>query len=120
MSLAIGKRGQNARLTARLTGWEVDIDAEHVVTKGFEEKVAEAVAQIASIPGVTREQADALVHAGITRLEDLLSADASDLAEILPGGENAAVVLESARAEAERRKLQVGADSAAGAGASKH
>ena len=41
LSLAIGKRGQNARLTARLTGWEVDIDAEHVVTKGFEEKVAE-------------------------------------------------------------------------------
>jgi N utilization substance protein A len=120
LSLAIGKRGQNARLTARLTGWEVDIDAEHVVTKGFEEKVAEAVAQIASIPGVTREQADALVHAGITRLEDLLSADASDLAEILPGGENAAVVLGAARAEAERRKLQVGADSGAAAGASKH
>jgi N utilization substance protein A len=59
VSLAIGKRGQNARLTARLTGWEVDIDAEHVVTKGFEEKVAEAVEQIAAIPGITREQADA-------------------------------------------------------------
>src|SRR5208337_4493353 len=52
LSLAIGKRGQNARLTARLTGWEVEIDAEHVVTKGFEEKVAEAVAQIALIPGI--------------------------------------------------------------------
>jgi hypothetical protein len=79
LSLAIGKRGQNARLTARLTGWEVDIDAEQIVTKGFEEKVAEAVAQIAAIPGITREQADALVHAGITRLEDLLSAEAGDL-----------------------------------------
>jgi hypothetical protein len=43
LSLAIGKRGQNARLTAKLTGWEVDIDAEVIVTKGFEEKVAEAV-----------------------------------------------------------------------------
>ena len=32
LSLAIGKRGQNARLTARLTGWEVDIDAEHIVS----------------------------------------------------------------------------------------
>src|SRR5208282_347103 len=30
LSLAIGKRGQNARLTAKLTGWEVDIDAEHI------------------------------------------------------------------------------------------
>jgi len=120
LSLAIGKRGQNARLTARLTGWEVDIDAEHVVTKGFEEKVAEAVAQIASIPGITREQADALVHAGITRLEDLLSADASDLAEIVPVGESAAAILEAARAEAERRKLQVGAEPAPAGGLSKH
>ena len=113
LSLAIGKRGQNARLTARLTGWEVDIDAEHVVTKGFEEKVAEAVAQIAAIAGITREQADALVHAGITRLEDLLSAEASDLADIPQIGESAAAVLEAARAEAERRKIKLGGDSSA-------
>src|ERR1700743_99664 len=66
LSLAIGKRGQNARLTARLTGWEVDIDAEQVVHKGFEEKVEEAVKAIAAIPGITREQADALVHNGVT------------------------------------------------------
>ena len=104
LSLAIGKRGQNARLTARLTGWEVDIDAEHVVTKGFEEKVAEAVAQIAAIPGITREQADALVHAGITRLEDLLSAEASDIADLPQIGESAAAILAAARAEADRKR----------------
>jgi N utilization substance protein A len=107
LSLAIGKRGQNARLTARLTGWEVDIDAEHVVTKGFEEKVAEAVEQIAAIPGISREQADALVHAGVTRLEDLLSAEAGDLADIPNIGENAAAILEAARLEAERRKIRL-------------
>ena len=112
LSLAIGKRGQNARLTARLTGWEVDIDAEHVVTKGFEEKVAEAVASIASIPGVTREQADALVHAGLTRIEDLLSAEAGDIAEIPQIGENAAAILVAAHNEAERRALKMGATSA--------
>jgi N utilization substance protein A len=108
LSLAIGKRGQNARLTARLTGWEVDIDAEHIVTKGFDEKVAEAVAAIAAIPGISREQADALVHAGLTRLEDLLSAEAGDLADLPQIGETAAAVLEAARAEAERRTLKVG------------
>src|SRR2546428_5770961 len=43
LSLAIGKRGQNARLTSKLSGWQVDIEPEVVVTKGFEEKVAEAV-----------------------------------------------------------------------------
>ena len=108
LSLAIGKRGQNARLTARLTGWEVDIDAEYIVTKGFDEKVAEAVASIAAIPGISREQADALVHAGLTRLEDLLSAEAGDLADLPQIGETAAAVLEAARAEAERRTLKVG------------
>ena len=28
LSLAIGKEGQNARLTARLTGWRIDIKSE--------------------------------------------------------------------------------------------
>ena len=51
LSLAIGKRGQNARLTSKLTGWQVDIEPEVVVTKGFEEKVAEAVQSLAAIPG---------------------------------------------------------------------
>jgi N utilization substance protein A len=107
LSLAIGKRGQNARLTAKLIGWEVDIDAEHVVLKGFEEKVEEAVAAIAAIPGITREQADALVHAGVTRLEDLLAAEAGDLADVPNIGESAPAILEAARVEAERRGASV-------------
>lgn len=113
LSLAIGKRGQNARLTSKLTGWEVDIDAEEVVTKGFEEKVAEAIQALAAIPGMTAEQADALVHAGLTRLEDVLSADESDLASIPQIGEKAADVLKFAREEAQRRKIDVGGDGAA-------
>ena len=32
LSLAIGKRGQNARLTSKLTGWQIDIEPEAVVT----------------------------------------------------------------------------------------
>ena len=113
LSLAIGKRGQNARLTSKLTGWQVDIEAEVVVTKGFEEKVAEAVELLAAIPGILREQADALVHAGLTRLEDLLQADESDLKDIPQIGESAGTVLQAARAEADRRKIQLGGDSAA-------
>jgi N utilization substance protein A len=108
LSLAIGKRGQNARLTAKLTGWEVDIDAEVVVTKGFEEKVAEAVELLAAIQGISREQADALVHAGLTRLEDLLQADEADLSSVPQVGEHAPEILKAARAEAERRTLKIG------------
>ncbi|NOS70469.1 MAG: transcription termination/antitermination protein NusA [Verrucomicrobia bacterium] len=113
LSLAIGKRGQNARLTSKLTGWQVDIEAEVVVHRGFEEKVAEAVELLAAIPGITREQADAIVHAGLTRLEDLLQADASDLADIPQIGEQAGAVLEAAKAEAERRRINLGGDAEA-------
>src|SRR5512144_2772536 len=108
LSLAIGKRGQNARLTSKLTGWQVDIEPEVVVTKGFEEKVAEAVDSLALIPGISREQADVLVHHGLTRLEDLLQADESDLSGIPEIGEQANAILEAARAEAARRTLKVG------------
>jgi transcription termination/antitermination protein NusA len=108
LSLAIGKRGQNARLTSKLTGWQVDIDREVVVTKGFEEKVAEAVDSLAVIPGITREQADVLVHHGLTRLEDLLQADVSDLTGIPELGDQAGAILEAARAEVARRTLNVG------------
>jgi N utilization substance protein A len=108
LSLAIGKRGQNARLTSKLTGWQVDIEPEVVVIKGFEEKVAEAVQLLAAIAGISKEQADVLVHHGLTRLEDLLQADESDLAGIPEIGDQAAVILDAARAEAARRTLKVG------------
>src|SRR6201996_925524 len=68
LSLAIGKRGQNARLSSKLTGWQVDIEPEVVVTMGFEEKVAQAVKTLAAIPGITPEIADVLVHAGFLSL----------------------------------------------------
>src|SRR5262245_6001195 len=108
LSLAIGKRGQNARLTSKLTGWQVDIEPEVVVTKGFEEKVAEAVDLLAAIPGISREHADVLVHHGLTRLEDLLQADETDLAGIPQIGENAAAIMEAVKAEAARKTLKVG------------
>ena len=59
-------------------------------------------------PEITREQADALVHAGVTRLEDLLSAEADDIADIPQVGESASTILDAARAEAGRRSLSVG------------
>ncbi len=108
LSLAIGKRGQNARLSSKLTGWQVDIDAEVVVTMGFEEKVAQAVKTLAAIPGISQEQADVLVHQGLTRIEDLLQADESDLAGLPQIGDQAAAIMEAVRAEAARRTVKVG------------
>src|SRR5256712_5889434 len=82
LKLAIAKGGQISRLTSKLTGWQVDIEPEHLTTMGFEEKVAQAVKAVASISGLTQEQADVLVHRGFLSLEDLLQAEASDLADI--------------------------------------
>ena len=103
LSLAIGKRGQNARLTARLTGWQVDIDAEAVAPTDFESKVALAVQTMAAIPGITPEQADLLVHHGFLGVESLVQADVADLAEIPEIGEQALALIEAAKAEAQRR-----------------
>jgi len=79
LSLAIGKKGQNARLTAKLTGWKVDITREEVELN-FEEKVAKAIEDLAAIPGITEASAIALVQNGFLTLEGLLAAESEDLA----------------------------------------
>jgi transcription termination/antitermination protein NusA len=108
LSLAIGKRGQNARLTSKLTGWQVDIEAEHVVVVGFEEKMAQAVQALAAVPGISEEQAKVLVNSGLTSLEAVLQAEVGDLAEIPELGDQASAIMEAAQAEAARRTLKVG------------
>jgi N utilization substance protein A len=103
LSLAIGKRGQNARLTSKLCGWHVDIQAREEKTLGFEEKVAQAVEAFASIDGISEEQATALVNSGFHTLEDLLQVEINDLME-LPGiGDAAKEILEAVQKETQRR-----------------
>jgi N utilization substance protein A len=103
LSLAIGRRGQNARLTSLLTGWQIDIDPEQEVRVGFEEQVADAVNALAAIPGIEKEQADALVHAGLLTLDALNGVEVSDLADIPGLTEHAESVLSAAHAEKLRR-----------------
>jgi N utilization substance protein A len=50
LSLAIGKKGQNVRLAAKLTGWRIDIKSE-------EEKRREIEAQLEGLTGGTSEAA---------------------------------------------------------------
>jgi N utilization substance protein A len=81
LSLAIGKRGQNARLTSKLTGWRVDIQKDEE-SMDFEERVAVAVTKLAAIEGIGDEFAEHLVFAGFLTLEGILAADMDDLAAI--------------------------------------
>lgn len=106
LSLAIGKRGQNARLTSKLTGWHVDIRQEQIQTKGFDEKVAEAVRAVAAIPGLTEAQADKLVHAGLLSLDALAQTEASDIAGIDGLADQAEAIIAAVRAEVARRGEQ--------------
>ncbi|MBL68992.1 MAG: transcription termination/antitermination protein NusA [Verrucomicrobiales bacterium] len=104
LSLAIGKRGQNARLTSKLSGWQIDIDAEEVETVSFDDQVAQAIAAIAAVPGISEEQATTLVNCGFHTFEDLRQAEVDDLAG-MPGLEESAQALhEAVQAETTRRE----------------
>jgi N utilization substance protein A len=81
LSLAIGKKGQNARLTSKLTGWKIDIQKDDSEVT-FEEKVAMAVASLALVDGIGEENADRLVQSGFLTLEGILAADIEDLEAI--------------------------------------
>jgi N utilization substance protein A len=83
LSLAIGKKGQNARLTSRLTGWEINIDKDTSATTAVEQKVAQAAQTLASALPISQEQAVALVKSGFTNLEGLRDADVKDFVDIL-------------------------------------
>ena len=113
LSLAIGKRGQNARLTSKLTGWHVDIEAEAVLTMGIEQKVAQAVDAVAAIPGLSGEQADVLVHHGVKGLKDLVQVEVSDLLEIPELADQAEAIITAVRTEALRRNKNSGETSGA-------
>ena len=81
LSLAIGKRGQNVRLTAKLLGLKVDIQKDESEIS-FKEKVARAIDGMASIEGIGPENAGTLVNSGFLTVEGILAAEISDLAEM--------------------------------------
>ena len=99
LSLAIGKKGQNARLTARLTGWKVDVQKEEGDIS-FEEQLERATATMAGIAGIGRENAERLVQSGFLSLEGILAAEASDLADATGWDENTALAVRNAAAAA--------------------
>jgi len=83
LSLAIGKRGQNARLTAKLTGWKIDIKrSEDKKESDFEEKIKNAIEHLAEVPGLSHELAEKLVSNGFLSTEGIQEADESDIAAI--------------------------------------
>jgi N utilization substance protein A len=79
LSLAIGRRGQNVRLAAMLTGYKINIISK---TK-LQEKINKAVENMIQIPMVTDARAQILVQNGIMSIGDLSAMEASSLSTIL-------------------------------------
>ncbi|CBE67647.1 MAG: transcription termination/antitermination protein NusA [Candidatus Methylomirabilis oxygeniifera] len=113
LSLAIGKRGQNARLAAKLLGWKVDVRGRGEIQKASEERLQpefEPVAstvegragtdlRLAEVPGVGEKLADRLIEAGVDSCRKL--ADASDEALVQVEGigpKTAQKLIEAAKA----------------------
>jgi 5-oxoprolinase (ATP-hydrolysing) len=67
ISLALGRAGRNARLTAVLTGWDVEI----VSRASLDENIDEAIDRFNSMPEIPDELADKLVEQGIFTTDDL-------------------------------------------------
>lgn len=98
LSLAIGKRGQNVRLAAQLTGWRLDIKSE----SSIEEKLNDAKNTLATIDGVNDMMAELLVQEGYNTPAEVAELSPRSLLRLLNLEEEQALKLvESAKELAE-------------------
>jgi transcription termination/antitermination protein NusA len=83
LSLAIGKRGQNARLTSRLCGWEINIEEDTTAKEAFEKSVSGAAKQLIDSLGVTDEVAQKLVTIGMNAVEVIADVSPQDIVDAI-------------------------------------
>jgi N utilization substance protein A len=87
LSLAIGKKGQNVRLAAKLLGWHIDIKSEEEKRQEIESQMAAMAlrgASIAELHGLGEKTLQRLRERGIETVEQLAQMTPDDLMQI-PG-----------------------------------
>src|SRR5579884_996512 len=88
LSLAIGKKGQNVRLAAKLLGWKIDIKSEEEKRQEVEQQMSEMAAApatpIENVTALGEQIIEKLVQAGITSVEALADMTPEQLEEV-PG-----------------------------------
>ena len=88
LSLAIGKKGQNVRLAAKLLGWKIDIKSEEEKRQEVEEQMRGMMGQqttpLESVPDLEPGIIEKLVAAGITTVESVADMTPEQLEEV-PG-----------------------------------
>ncbi|MGE4234320.1 MAG: transcription termination factor NusA [Bacteriovoracia bacterium] len=80
LSLAIGKRGQNVRLAAQLTGWKLDIISKTKLQK----RTSDAIFNLQHIEGVNETLAHAIYQTGFLNVFQVAEASVETLMKI-PG-----------------------------------
>jgi N utilization substance protein A len=89
LSLAIGKKGQNVRLAAKLLGWRIDIKSEEEKRREVESEMAALVVPGAPVSvlldyGLSEALVTKLTEAGVATVEKLGSMTPEEL-EAIPG-----------------------------------
>ena len=87
LSLAIGKKGQNVRLAAKLLGWKIDIKTEEEKRQEVEAQMASLVGQATPLSalieqGLAENVVERLLEAGVGTVEKLGSMTPEQLEEI--------------------------------------
>ncbi|OFZ84771.1 MAG: hypothetical protein A3K03_10350 [Bdellovibrionales bacterium RIFOXYD1_FULL_44_7] len=83
LSLAIGRKGQNVRLAAQLTGWRIDILSKSKLQK----RTADAIFNLQHMEGVNETLAQAIYQAGYMNVRQVAEAPIENLAKV-PGYED--------------------------------
>jgi N utilization substance protein A len=88
LSLAIGKKGQNVRLAAKLLGWKIDIKSEEEKRQEVEQAMSglmtQQVTPLENVPDLEEGIVEKLHAAGITSVEALADMTPEQLEEV-PG-----------------------------------
>ncbi len=104
LSLAIGKKGQNVRLAAKLVGWRIDIKSEEEKRQEVEAEMARMqriVEELRSLEahGVSDKVAQKLIDAGVAGLAHVLEMTDEELQQIEGVGPKTAEKIREAAAE---------------------
>src|SRR5947199_1744371 len=90
LSLAIGKKGQNVRLAAKLLGWHIDIKSEEEKRQEIESQMAAMArrgAPITELLGLGEKTLDKLRNHGVETVEQLAQMTPDELTQIQGIGE---------------------------------
>lgn len=79
LAIAIGRKGQNARLTSRLIGWRIEIEEHRIETI---DPRTQAVQLLVESFGISAELAERLVATGINSPAAFEGVEADDLVEV--------------------------------------